>query len=116
MVAIGGKPENFCSHPELPPLTWSGHLFPLSSRHRYRFASLIVFVTSRAHAIKRSTIGLKVRFFNMTIATGHGRTGRSIGNAFKANWRAFARSAEYGIQGLCGYREKPAQDRAVFNV
>jgi hypothetical protein len=32
--------------------------------------------------MKRSTTGLSVRFFNVTITAGHGWTGRSIGNTF----------------------------------
>ncbi len=31
--------------------------------------------------MKRSTTGLKVRFFNVTTMTGHGRMGKSTGNA-----------------------------------
>jgi hypothetical protein len=30
------------------------------------------FATSRAHAMKRSTTGLSVRFLNVTTTTGHG--------------------------------------------
>jgi hypothetical protein len=37
------------------------------------------FATSRAHAMKRSTTGLKVRFFKVKIVTGHGRIGISTG-------------------------------------
>jgi len=44
----------------------------------------IDFATSCAHSMKRSTTGLNVRFFNVTIATGHGRAGRSTGNTFNA--------------------------------
>src|SRR6266581_7302840 len=39
------------------------------------------FVTSRAHSMKRSTTGLRVRFFTVTIATGHGRKGKSVCNS-----------------------------------
>jgi hypothetical protein len=38
------------------------------------------FATSRAQSMKRSTTGLKVRFFSVTIVTGHGRAGRSTAN------------------------------------
>ena len=37
------------------------------------------FATSRAHSMKRSTTGLNMRFFSVTITTGHGGLGRSIG-------------------------------------
>src|SRR5262245_30422946 len=40
------------------------------------------FATSRAHSMKRSTTGLKVRFFNLTTATGQGRIGKSTGSNF----------------------------------
>jgi hypothetical protein len=43
------------------------------------------FATSRAHSIKRSTSGLNVRFFSVTIVTGHGRTGKSTGKRFNEN-------------------------------
>src|ERR1700731_4425195 len=50
----------------------------------YRFGaglpSRIGRVTSRAHSMKRSTTGLRVRFFSVTVLTGHGRTGKSTGN------------------------------------
>jgi hypothetical protein len=39
-------------------------------------------VTSRAHSMKRSTSGLKVRFFKVTTVIGHGRDDSRIGNAF----------------------------------
>jgi hypothetical protein len=32
--------------------------------------------------MNRSTTGLKVRFFNVRIVTGHGRTGKSTGDTF----------------------------------
>ena len=35
--------------------------------------------------MKSCTTGLNVRFFSVTMATGKGRTGKSIGNAFTAN-------------------------------
>jgi len=41
------------------------------------------FVASRAHSTNRSTIGLEVRFLSVTIATGQGRTGKSIGSSFR---------------------------------
>ena len=37
------------------------------------------FVTSRAQLMKRSTTGLNVRCFNVTIVTGHGRDGKFTG-------------------------------------
>ena len=43
---------------------------------------IIDFVTSRAHSMKRSTTGLNVRFFSVTIVTAHGWTGQSTGNTF----------------------------------
>ena len=43
---------------------------------------VINFATSRAHSMKRSTTGLNVRFFSVTIVTAHGRTGKSTGNTF----------------------------------
>ena len=35
--------------------------------------------------MKRSTTGLKVRFFRVTIVTGHGRTGNRTGKTFNEN-------------------------------
>jgi len=35
--------------------------------------------------MKRSTTGLNVRFFSVTIDTGHGRTGKVIGNILSEN-------------------------------
>jgi hypothetical protein len=32
--------------------------------------------------MKHSTEGLNIRFFSVTIATGHGRTGKSTGKTF----------------------------------
>src|SRR5215510_14069743 len=43
---------------------------------------VIDFATSRAHSMKRSTTGLSVRCFSVTIVTAHGRTGKSTGNTF----------------------------------
>ena len=43
---------------------------------------VIDFATSWAHSMKRSTTGLNVRFFSVTIVTAHGRTGKSTGNTF----------------------------------
>jgi|SRR5215467_1989591 len=40
------------------------------------------FATSRAHSMKRSTAGLKVRFFSVTTAVGQGRVGKSTGSNF----------------------------------
>ena len=37
-------------------------------------------VTSRAHSMKRSTVGLSVLFLRVTMLTGHGRTGKSTGS------------------------------------
>jgi hypothetical protein len=42
------------------------------------------FTASRTYSMKRSTTGLKVRFFSVRIATGHGRTVKSTGNIFNA--------------------------------
>src|SRR5438132_7052681 len=54
------------------------------ARMIYRFGggchSPICRVTSRAHSMKRSTIGLRVRFLSVTMLTGHGRDGKSTGN------------------------------------
>jgi hypothetical protein len=43
------------------------------------------FATSRAQSTKRSTTGLKVRCFNVTIVTGHDLVGSLTGNAFSKN-------------------------------
>src|SRR5262245_12097138 len=43
----------------------------------------IDFATSRAHSIKRSTTGLSVRCFSVTMAKGHGRMGKSTGNMLR---------------------------------
>ena|SRR5215471_11960748 len=40
---------------------------------------VIDFVASRAHSMKRSTTGLKVRFRSVVTITGHGRSSRSTG-------------------------------------
>jgi hypothetical protein len=53
---------------------------------RERGPSANVFATSRAHSMKRSTTGLKVRFFRVVITTGHGRTGKSTGNTLSELW------------------------------
>ena len=37
------------------------------------------FATSWAHAMNRSTTGLKVRCLSVTTTTGHGRVGKAIG-------------------------------------
>ncbi|MDP9204123.1 MAG: hypothetical protein M3P12_01545, partial [Gemmatimonadota bacterium] len=58
---------------------------------RDRGRAAIDFVTSRADCMKRSTTGLKVRFFSVTISTGHGRTDKSTGNSFSALRRATER-------------------------
>src|SRR5713101_1586409 len=47
------------------------------------------FATSRVHSRKRSTTGLRVRFFNVTIATGHGRIGRATGSIASENLSAY---------------------------
>src|SRR5262249_53619796 len=44
------------------------------------------FATSRTQAMKRSTGGLKVRFFNVTSRDGQGAIGNSSGSSFK-EWR-----------------------------
>src|SRR6266849_5877924 len=53
----------------------------------YRFGasrpSRIGRVKSRAHAMKRSATGLSVRFFSVTMLTGHGRAGKSTGNTLR---------------------------------
>ena len=41
------------------------------------------FATSWAHSMKRSTTGLKVRFFRVKITTSHGHDGISTGSIFK---------------------------------
>ena len=46
--------------------------------------------------MKSRTTGLNVRFFNVTIATGHGRTGNLIGNACKEKRSAWKRRTELG--------------------
>ena len=46
--------------------------------------------------MKRCVIGLNVRFFNVTIAIGHGRVGRSTGKAVTDNWSALRRMIELG--------------------
>ena len=43
-------------------------------------------VKSRTCSIKRSTTGLKVRFFSVVITTGHGRAGKSTGSTFSELW------------------------------
>jgi hypothetical protein len=53
---------------------------------RERDPSANDFVTARAHSMKRSTTGLKVRFFRVVITTGHGRTGKSTGNTLSELW------------------------------
>jgi hypothetical protein len=42
----------------------------------------MTFTTSWGQAIKRSTTGLRVRFFTVKIMTGHGCGGRSTANSF----------------------------------
>src|SRR5262245_51018263 len=54
------------------------------------------FETSRAHSMKRSTTGLKVRFFNVMIVTSHGRVGTSTGNIFKRYSALSWRSRDFG--------------------
>ena len=46
--------------------------------------------------MKRCVIGLNVRFFNVTIAIGHGRAGRSTGKAVTDNCSALRRMIELG--------------------
>src|SRR5712664_3499489 len=53
-------------------------------------------VKSRTCAMNRSTTGLNVRFFSVTIATGHGRTGKSTGSTFSENRSAWGRATELG--------------------
>jgi hypothetical protein len=43
-------------------------------------AASIGLVKSRTNSVKSFTIGLNVRFFRVTITTGHGRAGRSTDN------------------------------------
>jgi hypothetical protein len=40
------------------------------------------FATSRAHSMNRSTTGLNVRCFKVTIVTGQGLDGKSTGKTF----------------------------------
>src|SRR6266446_831861 len=60
----------------------------------------IDFTTSRAHSMKRSTTGLKFRFFNMTIATGHGGIGISIGSRFRKKRSALGVNTEAGMAAI----------------
>jgi hypothetical protein len=58
----------------------------------------IDFATSRAHSMKRSTTGLKVRFFSAKIARGYCRMGKSTGKIFNA-WRlGLSHTEEFGVQ------------------
>jgi hypothetical protein len=63
-----GQEQAFSNHPLV-------RLAPLAD------GPVLDLVTSRAHSIKRSATGLKLLFFSVTIATGHGRTGKSTCNA-----------------------------------
>jgi len=56
----------------------------------------IDFVTIRAHSMKRSTIGLNVRFFSVIITTGRGRAGSFMGNTFNADRSALRWTVEIG--------------------
>ena len=46
--------------------------------------------------MKRSTTGLSVRFFNVTITAGHDWTGKSTGNAFSEKRSPQMRRVEFG--------------------
>ena len=48
-------------------------------------------VKSRTCSMKRSTTGLKVRFFSVVMTTGHGRAGRSTGSTFSELWTTIDR-------------------------
>ena len=50
--------------------------------------------------MKRSTTGLNVRFFNMTIATGHGGIGISIGSRFRKKRSALSVNTEAGMAAI----------------
>src|SRR5258708_6249786 len=54
-------------------------------------------VKSRRCSMNRSTTGLNVRFFSMRTATGHGRSGNSIGNTFSERRFELRRKNELGI-------------------
>src|ERR1700730_9526283 len=54
--------------------------------------------------MKRSATGLNIRFFSVTIATGHGRTDRSTGKTFTDNCSALKCMMELGkavMKGPC---------------
>ena len=68
--------------------------------------------TSRAHSMKRSTTGLKVRFFNVKIATGHGRMGMSTANSFNACRSSPWRSTDFGTTVM----NRPRADRFCAKV
>jgi hypothetical protein len=46
--------------------------------------------------MKRSTAGLKVRFFNVTIAHGHAGIGNSTGNTFNIERSTSKRTVDLG--------------------
>ena len=63
---------------------------------------LNVLATSRVHSRKRSTTGLSVRFFSVTSATGHGRTGNATGSIASENLSAKRRMYELGNVAIYG--------------
>ena len=67
---------------------------PVNSASYFLFA--IDFATSRAHSMKRSTTGLRVRFFNVKIATGQGRIGMSTASSFNVCRSSPWRSSDFG--------------------
>src|SRR5216684_1304157 len=52
--------------------------------------------TSRAHSMKRSTTGLNVRPFNVTMATGQALTGKSTGSTFKSSFPTWSEATVFG--------------------
>lgn len=72
--------------------------------------------TSRAHSINRSTTGLKVRPFSVTIATRNDRAGRSTGKAFKEYRSASERGIDYEVRDrkLVINKTEAASVRTIF--
>ena len=62
----------------------------------YPFPLASGFTTSRTQSMKACTAALRVRFFKVTMASGHGRVGNSTGKTFSANRAALNRPAESG--------------------
>jgi len=52
--------------------------------------------TSRAHTMKRSTIGLNVRFLRVMIVTGQARRGKSTLKAFNEKRSPYNRRTDFG--------------------